>query len=94
MVAINTAYTGDPDDFCSSDDTITMGLQACTHWDALAHVSYDGPALQRLPGQQRSPPSAAPPGAASTRSPRIVSRAILLDVARALGHDGAPAAAT
>ncbi len=40
---------GDPADFCSSDDTITMGLQACTHWDALAHVSYDGQALQRLP---------------------------------------------
>ena len=42
MVGINTPYSGDPADFCASDDAMTLGLQACTHWDALAHVSYEG----------------------------------------------------
>ena len=42
MVGINTPYSGDPSDFCASDDAMTLGLQACTHWDALAHVSYEG----------------------------------------------------
>ena len=43
------AYTGDTDDCCFSDDTITMGLQACTHWDALAHVSYAGKLYNGFP---------------------------------------------
>ena len=42
MVAINTPYAGDVDNFCANDDVVTMGLQAATHWDALAHVSYSG----------------------------------------------------
>jgi kynurenine formamidase len=25
-----------------NDDAVSMGVQAATHWDALAHVSYDG----------------------------------------------------
>jgi kynurenine formamidase len=42
MLAVNTPYTGDPSDFCTSDDALSMGVQAATHWDALAHVSYEG----------------------------------------------------
>ena len=42
MIAINTPYLGDDANFCASDDIVTMGLQASTHWDALAHVSYGG----------------------------------------------------
>jgi kynurenine formamidase len=42
MLAVNTPYTGDPADFCTSDDALAMGVQAGTHWDALAHVSYEG----------------------------------------------------
>ncbi|HEV7762146.1 MAG TPA: hypothetical protein VGO78_24220, partial [Acidimicrobiales bacterium] len=42
MLLVNTAFTGDPSDFCTSDDMLTMGVQAATHWDALAHVSYEG----------------------------------------------------
>src|SRR5688500_15951003 len=39
MLAVNAPLTPDPAAFCSSDDVVTMGLQAATHWDALAHVS-------------------------------------------------------
>ena len=42
MHVTNESLTGDLADFCSSDDSVTMGVQAATHWDALAHVSYEG----------------------------------------------------
>jgi kynurenine formamidase len=90
MVAINMAYTGDRDDCCFSDDTITMGLQACTHWDALAHVSYAGLLYNGFPASSVT----AERGATRCgihKVTSIVSRAILLDVAAALGHDGLPA---
>jgi kynurenine formamidase len=86
MVAINAAYTGDPSDFCCSDDSMTLGLQAGTHWDALAHVSYDG----KLYNGFDATTITAERGAARCgihRIPHVVTRAILLDVARATGHD-------
>src|SRR6266851_8378285 len=42
MVQLNTSMTGDPSDFCTSDDLVVMGLQSATHWDGLGHVSYEG----------------------------------------------------
>jgi kynurenine formamidase len=42
MISVNAPFTGDPDDFCGSDDALTMGVQAATHWDALSHASYGG----------------------------------------------------
>ena len=84
MVALNTAYTGDPGDFCCSDDILTLGLQACTHWDALAHVSYDGLLYNGHPASSVT----AERGATRCgihKVTSIVSRAVLLDVARALG---------
>lgn len=86
MVAINTAYTGDEGDFCCSDDILTLGLQACTHWDALAHVSYDGLLYNGHPASSVT----AERGATRCgihKVTSIVSRAILLDVAQALGVD-------
>ncbi len=86
MVAINTAYTGDIGDFCCSDDILTLGLQACTHWDALAHVSYDGLLYNGHPANSVT----AERGATRCgihKVTSIVTRAILLDVARALDTD-------
>jgi kynurenine formamidase len=86
MVGINTAYSGDPADFCASDDALTMGLQACTHWDALAHVSYEGKLYNGFDAATIS----AERGATRCgihRIPHVVTRAILLDVARSTGHD-------
>ncbi len=84
MVAINTAYTGDVGDFCCSDDVLTLGLQAATHWDALAHVSYDGLLYNGHPASSIT----AERGASRCgihKVTSIASRAILLDVAQALG---------
>jgi kynurenine formamidase len=90
MVAINTSYTGDPSDFCTSDDSMTLGLQAGTHWDALAHVSYEGRLYNGFDASTITPER----GAARCgihRIPHVVTRAILLDVARACGMDPLPA---
>ena len=89
MVAINMAYTGDTDDCCFSDDAMTLGLQSCTHWDALAHVSYGGLLYNGFPATSVT----AEQGATRCgihRVTSVVSRAVLLDVARALGHDVLP----
>jgi len=40
--AVNVAFTGDPADFTTTDDSFRMGSQAATHLDALAHVGYEG----------------------------------------------------
>ena len=42
MISLNHSMTGDPGDFTSSDDAVSMGVQASTHLDSLAHVGYDG----------------------------------------------------
>jgi kynurenine formamidase len=86
MVAINANYTGgDNEAVCWSDDIITMGLQSCTHWDALAHVSYGGFIYNGFPADSVTADRGATKcGIQKVR--HIVGRAILLDVARALGH--------
>lgn len=42
MIQLNTPVIGDPTAFCTSDDVVTMGLQAATHWDGLCHASWNG----------------------------------------------------
>jgi kynurenine formamidase len=86
MVAINQTYTGDPSDACFNDDTVSLGLQAGTHWDALAHVSYDGLLYNGHPASSvTADRRAARCGIDKVKA--VVSRGILLDVARAKGVD-------
>ena len=83
MVAINAAFTGDPAQVCFSDDVVVMGLQAATHWDALAHVTYDGRMWNGFPTSAITETGAARCGIANVTS--LVGRGVLLDVARAKG---------
>jgi hypothetical protein len=41
MVMLNYEMFG-PGTVATSDDAVTMGLQAATHWDGLTHVSHSG----------------------------------------------------
>jgi kynurenine formamidase len=86
MVAVNVAYTGDPDAFATSDDAVSMGLQAATHWDALAHVSYGGFLYNGFPASAVTEAQGATRCGIDKVGP-IVSRGVLLDVARARGVD-------
>jgi kynurenine formamidase len=85
MVQINTPLTGDPADFCSSDDMVVMGLQCATHWDGLGHVSYEGRLYNGNSAASITAFGASVCGIHKIRT--LVSRGVLLDVARTLGTD-------
>ena len=85
MLMINTPLTGDPSNFCTSDDTVNMGIQACTHWDGLGHVSYDGNLYNGVPASVINEFGANRLGIHNITT--LVSRGVLLDVARAKGVD-------
>ncbi|MER6674614.1 cyclase family protein [Streptomyces sp. NPDC000983] len=83
MVQINQEIFG-PGTVACSDDAVTMGLQAATHWDALPHVSHSGRLYNGRPaGTVTAHGGAEFAGMATAR--HVVSRGVLLDVARARG---------
>lgn len=84
-VAVNMAFTGDPSDFTTSDDVVRMGVQSCTHWDSLAHAGYEGELYNGVPDSTNTAAGASELGI--ERYGPIVSRGVLLDVARARGVD-------
>jgi kynurenine formamidase len=85
MLAINIAFTGDPTDFCTSDDALTMGVQAATHWDALAHVSYEGRMYNGTDAGVVDEQGAARLGIDAFGP--VVTRGVLADVAAVHGVD-------
>ena len=83
MIAVHELHGDDIDGVRFNDDAVSMGLQAATHWDGLAHVSYSGrmwngtdPAQVDEAGAHRLSVDQAGP---------VVSRGVLLDLARAAG---------
>jgi kynurenine formamidase len=85
MIACNVAYTGDPAGFTTSDDRVTMGVQAATHWDALSHVGYEGRLYNATPDSVVTDAGAAALGI--ERFGPVATRGIVLDVARLHGLD-------
>ncbi len=87
MHAVNEGIDpdGDPDSFHTSDDHVTMGLQAGTHWDGLGHVSYSGVMYNGYEASTITEAGASKCGIQHLRS--VCSRGVLLDVARAKGVD-------
>ena len=83
MIAINMNYTGDPGDSTFNDDAVEMGLQAATQWDALAHCAYDGLLYNGVPASTVDDAGAHELGI--ERFGPIVTRGVLLDIARARG---------
>ncbi|MFF7215670.1 cyclase family protein [Streptomyces sp. NPDC008238] len=88
MVMLNHEMFG-PGTVATSDDIVTMGLQVATHWDALTHVSHSGRIYNGRPAGSVT----AHGGAAFSGMEKIttlLSRGVLLDVARARGTDRLP----
>jgi kynurenine formamidase len=86
MVQVNQPVTADePDWVCFSEDVLTLATQCATHWDALAHASYGGVIYNGYPASTVTASGAARAGI--HRLGAVVSRGVLLDVARALGRD-------
>jgi len=86
MVQVNQPVNPEqPDWVCFSEDVVTMATQCATHWDALAHSSYGGVIYNGYPAGVVSADGASRCGI--HRLGPVVSRGVLLDVARALGCD-------
>ncbi|MBZ4014230.1 cyclase family protein [Streptomyces purpurogeneiscleroticus] len=80
MVAINHEMFG-PDTVATSDDVVTMGLQAATHWDGLTHVSHSGKLYNGRPAAAVTAHAGAT-ALGIEKAPPVLSRGVLLDVAR------------
>jgi kynurenine formamidase len=85
MLMVNALYTGDPADFCANDDAVTMGVQAATHWDALAHVSYEGRLYNGVEASTVDERGASRLGIEHFGP--LLTRGIVADVARVHGVD-------
>ena len=88
MISVNGPLSDDPTWIASSEDVVTLAMQCATHWDGLAHASYgagpEGPRLYNgYPATEVTEAGAATLGIHHIRS--LVSRGVLLDVARAKG---------
>jgi kynurenine formamidase len=87
VTSLNERDTFAPGIWQGTDDLVTMSTCAGTHIDALAHISYDGFLYNGVPA------SAVTASAGATRLgaeklPQIVTRGVLLDLARFRGVDG------
>jgi len=83
--AVNVAFTGDPADFTTTDDSFRMGSQAATHLDALAHVGYEGRLWNDTPDTVVTDTGAAKLGIEHDGA--IATRGVLVDIARLTGVD-------
>ncbi len=88
MTSVNRPQTDEPEWVAFSEDVVTLSLQSATHWDGLAHASYGaGPEGGKL--YNGYPASSVTEAGASRLGIHnvctLVSRGLLLDVARAKG---------
>jgi kynurenine formamidase len=79
------ASFGEPDDFMWHDESVQMGTQSCTHWDGLAHASYNGTIYNGYPDDTVTTAGTEHCGIHHVST--LVSRGVLLDVARAADVD-------
>jgi kynurenine formamidase len=84
MLVASFPITGDPSDFTTSDDKVETGLQSATHWDALAHVGYEGLLYNGVPSNAVTNADGATKLGIEHFGP-VVTRGILCDVARLKG---------
>lgn len=89
MVAVNLEMFG-PDTVATSDDIVTTALQAGTHWDGLTHASHSGRIYNGRPADSITAHGGSE-FSGMEKITSLLSRGILLDVARALGVERLPA---
>jgi kynurenine formamidase len=76
-----------PGMWAGTDDLVTMSTAAGTHIDCLSHVTYDDLMYNGFPASNVTASAGAITCGAETL-PEIVTRGVLLDVARVKGVDG------
>ncbi|MEU4658407.1 cyclase family protein [Streptomyces sp. NPDC023723] len=88
MLAVNRPMSEHPDACAYSDDIVVTPTQAATHWDALSHCSHRGVMYNGIPAGAVDDSGARRLGIEAAGT--VVSRGILLDVARHQGVDRLP----
>lgn len=86
MKYVNVSFTGDTDDFTTTDDLLHLSLQAATHIDALSHAGYEGRLYNDVPADVITAADGATKLGIEKVGP-IMTRGVLLDLARAKGVD-------
>jgi len=81
---LNKSVMGAPKGFGGADDVMMMPTHAATHWDALAHVFWDGKSWNGYDAGVVTSLGAEKNGIENFRD-RIVTRGVLLDIARLKG---------
>jgi len=74
-----------PDGMQIADDVVILGLQCATQWDALSHIGYDGWLYNNTPARAISALVGATRLSFSKCVTRLISRGVLLDIARLKG---------
>lgn len=78
-------------DFCWSDDVVCMPLQCATQWDALGHVHYDGLLYNGCNAHEcLTVNGGLKMGINHLAAPGIMSRGVLVDIARLKGLERLP----
>ena len=89
MTRINVAEAMAPDGPRFNEDLVTFSMQCATHLDGLAHVSVDGHLYNGYPADEIDASGSARLGIHHVGP--IVTRGVLLDLARARGEELLPA---
>lgn len=76
-----------PDGLVTTDDMVIMGLQVGTQWDSLAHVGYGGLLYNGVAASMVNHRSGARRNSFDKVVTRLISRGVLLDIARLHGVD-------
>ena len=87
MTALPWDSPGAPDGSFHADDMIITGLQAATQWDGLGHVGYDGTLYNGVPATAVNNFQGASRNSFPKVVDRLISRGVLLDIARLKGVD-------
>jgi kynurenine formamidase len=91
VTALATPFSLENPSACYSDDVIHMPLQCATQWDALCHVHYDGLLYNgHKASESLGVMGAARLGVEHLAAPGILSRGVLLDIARLNGVERLP----
>jgi kynurenine formamidase len=85
MTSLHNPMSADLNGLRYADDFIMMPLQCATQWDALSHVHYGGQLYNAYPMSTITAAGASRNAIDKVAARGVVSRGVLLDVARARG---------
>lgn len=87
---VGFSFTGTDDGPAFSDDALSMGVQASTHWDALSHATYGNKLYNGFDAATSITAATGATRCGIDKVGAVMSRGVLLDVAHHLGVEAVP----